>query len=137
MALTRKQKVFAEYYIKTGNAAEAARKAGYSTKTARSIGAENLTKPEISQYIAKRFEEMDREQMADADEVIKFYTAVMRGEKKDQFGLEASLADRLKAADSLMKRFAAAGQDYGTSQTEDDPLTKALQEEAERMNHAD
>ena len=80
---------------------------------------------------------MEKELMADVNEVLKFYTSVMRGDEKDQFGLDASLSDRLKAADSLMKRFAAAGQDYGTSQTEDDPLTKALMEEAERMNHGD
>lgn len=42
MKLTPKQKKFAEYYIKCGNASEAARKVGYSPKTADSIGRENL-----------------------------------------------------------------------------------------------
>ena len=46
--------------------------------------------------------------VADANEILKFYTSVMRGEVKDQFGLESSLSDRLKAADSLSKRLAAA-----------------------------
>ena len=137
MKLTKRQREFAEYYIKSGNATEAAKLAGYSEKTARSIGQENLTKPDISEYIQQRLKAMEKELMADVNEVLKFYTSVMRGDEKDQFGLDASLSDRLKAADSLMKRFAAAGQDYGTSQTEDDPLTKALMEEAERMNHGD
>ncbi len=44
MKLTPKQKAFADYYIQTGNATEAAIKAGYSKKTARFIGNENLTK---------------------------------------------------------------------------------------------
>lgn len=44
MKLTPKQKKFAEYYIQSGNATEAAKKAGYSTKTARQIGTENLAK---------------------------------------------------------------------------------------------
>ena len=58
----------------------------------------------------------------------------MRGEIKDQFGLDASLADRLKAGDSLMKRYSAVGYQAGTKKVEDDPLTKALKEEAERLN---
>ena len=108
MKLTPKQKAFCDYYIQTGNASEAARKAGYSEKNARKIGAANLTKVDISAYIAERMAEIDKARIAAADEVIRFYTSVMRGEIKDQFGLDASLADRLKAGDSLMKRYAAA-----------------------------
>ena len=47
MNLTPKQRAFADFYIELGNATEAARRAGYSAKTAKSIGAENLTKPDI------------------------------------------------------------------------------------------
>lgn len=108
VTLTPKQKAFADYYIETGNATEAARKAGYRESSARQIGTENLSKPYISAYIAERMAEIDSARVADADEVIRFYTSVMRGEVKDQFGLDASLADRLKAGDSLMKRYAAA-----------------------------
>lgn len=108
MNLTTKQKKFCEYYLQTGNASEAARRAGYSEKTAPSVGAENLRKPQIHQYIAKRQEKNDKEMIADSNEVLRFYTEVMRGNIKDQFGLDASLSDRLKAGDSLMKRYAAA-----------------------------
>lgn len=108
MKLTPRQKDFCEYYLQTGNAAEAARKAGYSEKTARVIGPENLSKPAISEYITKRRAEMDKALIADSDEVLRFYSAVMRGEVRDQFGLEASLSDRLKAGDSLMKRYASS-----------------------------
>ena len=107
MALNGRQKAFADYYIQTGSATEAAIKAGYSEKTARSIGAENLTKPDISAYIRERLDEQSNKRVADANEVIEFYTAVMRGEVKDQFGLDASLSDRLKAGDALMKRYNA------------------------------
>lgn len=106
MPLTPKQKAFAEAYIQTGNASEAARQAGYSKKTAGSIGEENLKKPEISAYIKERMEEIDRQRVASSDEVLRFYSSVMRGEVKDSFGLDASLSDRIKAADSLMKRYA-------------------------------
>ena len=106
MALNERQKAFADYYIQTGNATEAAVKAGYSEKTAYSIGNENLKKPEISAYIGERMAGQGEKRVADANEVIEFYTAVMRGEVKDQFGLDASLSDRLKAGDALMKRYA-------------------------------
>ena len=106
MALNERQKAFADYYIQTGNATAAAIKAGYSEKTAYSIGNENLKKPEISAYIGERTAEQGQKRVADANEVIEFYTAVMRGEVKDQFGLDASLSDRLKAGDALMKRYA-------------------------------
>ena len=113
MALTPKQRAFADYYIECGNATEAAKRAGYSEKTAYAIGNENLNKLEISEYIAARMEEQTKKRVADANEVIEFYTAVMRGEVKDQFGLDSSLSDRLKAADSLAKRLAVAEQNQG------------------------
>ena len=134
MKLTKKQKDFCEYYLQTGNATEAARKAGYSKNSAQQTGSENLSKPVISEYIATRQAEMDKRLIADTDEVLKFYSSVMRGEVKDQFGLEASLSDRLKAGDSLMKRFAATGYKQASERTED-PLSKALKEEAERMQN--
>lgn len=126
--MTPKQKAFADYYIQTGNATEAAKKAGYSEDTARQIGAENLSKPAISEYIAERMEEQGKKRVADANEVIEFYTAVMRGEVKDQFGLEASLSDRLKAGDSLMKRYAAAADRNKGAMEKLDGLLKEFQD---------
>lgn len=105
MKLTPKQKKFCEWYIKTGNATEAAKKAGYSPKTAEAIGLENLGKPRISAYIAERMKSQDAKLVADADEVLRFYSSVMRGQEKDQFGLDASLTDRISAAKELMKRY--------------------------------
>lgn len=103
--LTPKQKAFADYYIETGNATEAAIKAGYSKKTARVIGTENLTKPAIKQYIDERLAKIEDERIAKGEEVLKYLTSVMRGEEKDQFGLDASLQDRTKAAELLGKRY--------------------------------
>ena len=109
MKLTPKQKAFADYYIECGNATEAAKKAGYSENSARQIGTENLAKPSISAYIAERMDTQDKKRVADADEVMEFYTAVMRDEVKDQFGLDTALSDRLKAGAEIMKRYSAAG----------------------------
>ena len=106
--LTPKQRRFCEEYLKSGNATEAAKKAGYKETSCRVIAAENLSKPAISAYIKRRLDEQEAALVADANEVLRFYSAVMRGEVKDQFGMDASLSDRLKAADSLAKRLAAA-----------------------------
>lgn len=102
--LTPKQKAFADYYIECGNAAEAAKRAGYSDKTARQIATENLTKPSICEYIAERMRPTEQKRIATGDEVMEFLTAVMRGEIKDAFDLPPSLADRKDAAKELAKR---------------------------------
>lgn len=102
--LTPKQKAFADYFLQSGNVTEAARKAGYSEKTAAVIGNENLKKPNVSAYIAERQKQIDDSRIADAAEVQRFYSAVLRGEVKDQFGFEASLDTRMAAGRELMKR---------------------------------
>ena len=48
--------------------------------------------------------QLEKQTMASAQEVMEYFTAVMRGELKDQFGLDASLSDRTKAAQELAKR---------------------------------
>lgn len=53
-ALTAKQQRFCDEYLIDLNATQAAIRAGYSEKTAHSIGAENLIKPEIQNYIQER-----------------------------------------------------------------------------------
>lgn len=80
--LTPKQKRFCEEYLKSGNATEAAKKAGYKETSCRVIAAENLSKPAISAYIKRRLDEQEAAQVADSNEILKFYTAVMRGEVK-------------------------------------------------------
>ena len=105
MKLTPKQKAFADYYLETGNATEAAKLAGYSEKTARQIGTENLAKPYISEYIAERQKKLEDKRIADISEVLQFFTSVMRGEIKDQFDFDPSLSDRLSACKELMKRY--------------------------------
>lgn len=102
--LTPKQKAFADNYIISGNATEAAIKAGYSKKSARFMGAENLTKPNISEYIQNRTAPAEQKRIATGDEVMQFFTRVMNGEEKDAFGLDASLDTKIKAAVELAKR---------------------------------
>lgn len=119
--LTEKQKRFVDYYIETGNATEAAKRAGYSEKTARFTGAENLTKTNIKTAIAARLAELDTQRIADAEEVMQFFTSVMRGEIKEEVVTtegtgegcsttkivekQVSLHDRLDAGKQLSRRY--------------------------------
>lgn len=96
MKLTPKQQAFADYYIQTGNATEAAIKAGYSEKTARITGCENLTKPNIQQYIEDKQKELENNRLADMTEVREFWTEAMRNS-------ENSMKDRLKASEMIAR----------------------------------
>lgn len=103
--LSERQKAFCDYYIETGNATEAARRAGYKGNNLNRIASENLSKLDIKQYIDERLKEIEDKRIADGKEVLQYLTRVMRGEEKDQFGLEATLQDRTKAAELLGKRY--------------------------------
>ena len=59
----------------------------------------------IAEEIAHRFDLTKDESVATAKEIMQYYTRVMRGEEKDQFGLDASLQDRTKCAELLGKRY--------------------------------
>lgn len=106
--MTNRQRAFCDHYISTGNAAQAARRAGYSERSARTTGARMLANADTKTYIAHKLEVLESQRIATADEVLQFLTDVMRGNVKDQFGLDAALSDRLKAAQELLKRFNAA-----------------------------
>ena len=81
--LTEKQRRFCDEYLIDLNAAQAAIRAGYSTKTAATIAAENLTKPKVTENIKKRMDEKEDALIAKQDEVLKYLTAVMRREMKE------------------------------------------------------
>ena len=113
--LTLKQQKFADEYIISGNATQAAIEAGYSKKTAYQTGAENLRKPQIKSYIDERMKEIESKKSATQQEVIEYLTSVMRGEHKEEIligqgqgfqeitYIDVSAKDRLKAANLLNK----------------------------------
>lgn len=116
MKLTVKQQKFADNYIKSGNATKSAIDAGYSRRTARSIGQENLTKPDIKSYIDKRMQQIENDKVADATEVLKYLTSVLRGETEDTvvvggpMGAESvekppDIKTRITAGKELLKRY--------------------------------
>lgn len=128
--LNHMQQAFADYYIECGNASEAARKAGYSPKGINGQAARLLANASISAYIQERMDKQNAERVASADEVLRFYSSVMRGQEKDAFGLDPSLADRLKAADSLMKRYAIGAEKQKGTLEKLDSLLKEMRDAA-------
>lgn len=121
MKLTEKQRRFVDYYVETGNASEAARRAGYAEKAAYRTGSENLRKPQVKAAIDARLKELEDKRIAKADEVLQFLTSTLRGEVKEErvvvegtgegrsdariITVQVSARDRLEAAKSLLKRY--------------------------------
>lgn len=102
--LNQKQKIFCREYMKTGNATQSAIKAGYKKETACQQASRLLTNVKIKEEIDRISEKQDKKAVMDAQEVMELYSAIARGEVKDQFGLDASLADRIKAMNEIAKR---------------------------------
>lgn len=116
MKLTEKQKRFADEYIKLGNATQAAIKAGYSKKTANRIGAENLSKLVIRDYIDKRMQAIENNRIMSAKEAVELLTGIGRGEVKETVVIaspagvetvekEADLKTRISAIKEILKRY--------------------------------
>ncbi|MCD5515769.1 terminase small subunit [Lactobacillus delbrueckii subsp. lactis] len=113
LKLTIKQKKFADEYIRLGNSTQAAIKAGYSQKTARQIGADNLSKVYIREYINKKMDALDKEKTMQIKEIMEELTSIARGElKEERLDKDGNIvetrplfADRIKAMDMLGKRY--------------------------------
>lgn len=107
MGLTPKQKAFADEYIKNGgNASDAARKAGYSEKTAYSMGQQNLKKLEVSSYIAAKQSLIEKQKGTDImslAEIQQRRSMIARGELTDSFGFAPDFSDQLKSMNDLEK----------------------------------
>lgn len=110
MGLTPKQKAFADEYIKNGgNASDAARKAGYSEKTAYSMGQQNLKKLEVSSYIAEKQSLIEKQKGTDImslAEIQQRRSMIARGELTDSFGFAPDFSDQLKSMNDLEKALA-------------------------------
>ena len=75
--LSLKQQKFCEYYVKLGNATEAAKRAGYSEKTAYSQGQRMLKNVETRNFIDSLIKRYKRDKTASAEEVLEFFAAVI------------------------------------------------------------
>lgn len=108
--LTIAEQKFLNNYIKTGNLAEAVAQTpelhpeGKRRDSLSRKGTELMKLPHIQAEYARIVEVLKDETLATANEVMEYFTKVMRGEEKDQFGLDAPLSERTKAAQELAKR---------------------------------
>ncbi len=115
--MTPRQQKFVQEYLIDLNATQAAIRAGYSPQTAKQMGAENLSKPDLRAYIDEQLERLHNEKTADAQEVMEHLTAVMRGEVTEEVLIlvgngvqeittkQVSAKDRIRAAELLGKRY--------------------------------
>lgn len=104
--LNKKQLLFCEEYIKTLNATQSYMSVYNCTyHTAEVNGSKLLGNTKVKKYIEERFNELKNSKIADANEVLEYFTRVMRGEEKDTLGFDASLKDRNKAGELLAKRY--------------------------------
>ena len=106
--LSLKEYKFINSFMVNGDVALAAKDAGYEVKGEKNsysrIGGKVLRRDYIYEELLYRLEELDKETIADANEIMQYFTNVMRGEEKDQFGLDAPLSERTAAAKELAKR---------------------------------
>ena len=106
--LTLKEHKFIDSFLVNGDVALAAKDAGYTlrkeTDSWKRIGSTILKREYIYEELMYRLEELDKDSIADANEIMQYFTNVMRGLEKDQFGLDAPLSERTAAARELAKR---------------------------------
>nr|DAU43879.1 MAG TPA: Terminase small subunit [Caudoviricetes sp.] len=115
--MNERQKRFADEYIISGNAYQSAIKAGYSPKYAKTDAHKLLENTRIKNYIDERLKEIESDKIADQQEVLKYLSAVMRGEMTEQTlksvgesgqvitEIDVGAKDRIKAAELLGKRY--------------------------------
>ncbi len=122
MALTERQKRFADFYIELGNIVQAALKAGYSENYANARACKLLENVGVRSYLDERLTAMEAKRIADGEEVMKYLTAVMRGETLSEIVVVEGDGDgcssarrmskapdekeKLKAAELIGKRYA-------------------------------
>lgn len=106
--LTALEQKFVTNYIRCGVAIQALKDTGLQLDndvSYRNLAYRMLKQPNIKAEINRVItEELKPETVATAEEVMTYFTSVMRGEVKDQFGLEAPLSERTRAAQELAKR---------------------------------
>ena len=101
--LTPLEQAFISAFLVCKNVSQAVREAGYKAKNPNSYGRALLERDYIREEIQYRMKQAEEAMIAKPAEILRFYTSVMRGEVLDQFGIEASIDTRIKAANELAK----------------------------------
>lgn len=101
--LTPRQQRFCDEYLIDLNATQAAIRAGYSEKTAKQIGQQNLTKVDLKNYIQEQMDKKQKELIADSDEVMRYLTSVLRGKSKSEIVVIENIGDYMSEARTMQK----------------------------------
>lgn len=135
MALTEKQKAFVQEYLVDLNATAAAKRAGYSEKTADRIGPELLGKTCVSEAIQKAMQSRQQRTQVTQDMVVQEISKVAFKDAADFAESELKYANKLKALDMLARHVGlyAEGANIPKDEIHDDGLTKSLKELAEEL----
>lgn len=102
--LSVKEEMFINEYINNGGNRIKAYEATGGTAKDKKMAAQRMMKPYIQEEISYRLDLIGSKGVADANEIMQYFTNVMRGEVKDQFDLDAPLSERTAAARELAKR---------------------------------
>ena len=94
--MTHRQELFIQEYLNSLNATQSAIKAGYSPKTAYSIGQRLLKNVEVLQAINTAMNERKNTLIATREQRQEFWTSVM-------LDTDTAMKDRLKASELLGK----------------------------------
>ena len=116
MALQTRQELFCLEYIKDGNATQAAIRAGYKPKYAGTNADKLLKNTNIRARIDELMAEVQQEKIADAEEVLRYLTSVIRGEATEEVAVGTPIGteiitkriggrEQVKAAELLAKRY--------------------------------
>lgn len=101
MALTQKQRLFVEEYIIDFNATQAAIKAGYSKKTAYSIGQRLLKNVEIQKALQKAMKKRSERTQIDQDYVIMKLKEIADKPASDELYSDLKYSSKLRALELL------------------------------------
>lgn len=111
-----KQKLFCNYFMDYGNATYSAKKAGYSARSARQIGARLIATGYIQNYIHNLYNRVSSNEILNAKDILKFLSNVVKGNVTEDI-VEAtpdgvytgkkhpSISDRIDASKEIMKRY--------------------------------
>ena len=102
--LTMREEMFINEYINNGGDKYKAYEVCGGTAKNKKEAIARMMKPYIQEEISYRLSLVSSRGVADANEIMQYFTAVMRGEVNDQFGLDAPLTERTAAAKELAKR---------------------------------
>lgn len=131
MALTDKQRRFVDEYLVDLNATQAAIRSGYSERTARSVGSENLTKPDVAALIReKQAKVAEKAEWSAADRLAALKRISDASEKEDPRVAVSAIAEANKMQGShAPAQHRLAGANGGPIQTVDVTKLKGMSNE--------